>query len=126
MPAAQAAHVAVGEPMSSVRYPLLHLQSVDCVLPLTDVEFAVHARQVLANVAAGVPEYVALPHCVHAAVPDKVLYSPGLQAAHVPPFKPVYPGLHVHAVFMILVAGDELNCRQPVHVEIAVAPTAAE
>ena len=82
---------------------------MDCVLPFTDVEFAVHAIHVLDNVAAGVPEYVAFPHCVHAAGPDKVLYSPCLQAAHVPPFRPVYPGLHVHAVFMILAVGDELN-----------------
>jgi hypothetical protein len=44
------------------------------VLPCTDVEKAVHARQVLAAVAAGVPEYVALPQFVHKAGPDPILY----------------------------------------------------
>lgn len=101
-------------------------QSVDSVLPFTDVEDVVQGRQVLATVAAGVPEYVALPHCVHASVPDVVLYSPGLQAAHVAPLAPVYPALHAHAVFMALPVGDELSSRQAVHVELAVAPSAAE
>ena len=105
---------------------MLHLQSVDCVLPFPDVELPVHARHVLATVAAGVPEYVAFPHCVHAAVPDVVLYSPCLQAVHVPPFEPENPGLHAHAVFMMLVIGDELSSGQAVHVELAVAPSAAE
>lgn len=96
------------------------------MLPLPDVEFPVHARHVLANVAAGVPEYVAFPHCVHASVPEVVLYSPCLHSAHVPPFKPVYPGLHAHAVLMILAIGDELYSGQLLHVELAVAPVAAE
>jgi hypothetical protein len=82
------------------------LQSVDCVLPCTEVEKAVHARQVLAAVAAGVPEYVALPQFVHAAVPGAILYCPGRQAAHVPPFGPVYPALHVHAASALLPVGE--------------------
>ena len=85
---------------------MLHLQSVDSVLPCTDVELPVHAMHVLAAVAAGVPEYVALPQIVHSAVPGAVLYVPSRQAVHVPPFGPLYPALHVHAVSALLVVGE--------------------
>jgi hypothetical protein len=109
-----------------VKYPALHLQSVDSVLPCTEVEKGVHAMHVLAVVAAGVPEYVALPQFVHAAVPGAILYCPGRQAAHVPPFGPVYPALHMHAVCKLL-AGDEAeNDGQARHVAIDVAATAPE
>ena len=106
VPAVQTAHVAFGRPMSRVKYPALHLQSVDSVLPCTEVEKGVHAMHVLAVVAAGVPEYVALPQFVHAAVPGAILYCPGRQAAHVPPFGPVYPALHVHAASALLPVGE--------------------
>lgn len=96
------------------------------MLPCTEVEKTVHARQVLAAVAAGVPEYVALPQFVHVAVPVAVLYCPGRQAAHVPPFGPVYPALHMHAVCTLLGEGEEENDGQAMHVEIAVAATAPE
>jgi hypothetical protein len=126
LPAVQAEHVAVGRPRLFVKYPALHLQSVDSVLPCTEVEKGVHAMHVLAVVAAGVPEYVALPQFVHAAVPGAILYCPGRQAAHVPPFGPVYPALHMHAVCKLL-AGDEAeNDGQARHVAIDVAATAPE
>lgn len=94
------------------------------MLPCTDVEKAVHPMHVLAVVAAGVPEYVALPQFVHKAGPGKVLYWPGRQAAHVPPLAPVYPALHVHAACALLAAGDELLVGQVLHVpELVAAPT---
>lgn len=99
---------------------------MDSVLPCIDVESVVHAVQVLAAVAARVPEYVALPQIVHSAAPDAILYVPSRQAVHVPPFGPLYPGLHVHAVLTLLPAVELELDRQPRHVEIAMAPTAPE
>jgi len=126
VPAVQTAHVAFGRPMLRVKYPALHLQSVDSVLPCTEVEKGVHAMHVLAVVAAGVPEYVALPQFVHAAVPDAILNWPGRQAAHVPPFGPVYPALHVHAICKLLPEDEAENDGQAMHVAIDVAATAPE
>jgi len=79
---------------------------VDSVLPCTDVELPVHAMHVLAAVAAGVPEYVALPQIVHSAVPGAILYVPSRQPVHVPPFAPLYPALHVHAACALLAVGE--------------------
>ena len=126
VPAVQTAHVAFGRPKLRVKYPALHLQSVDSVLPCTDVELPVHGMHVLAAVAAGVPEYVALPQFVHKAGPDAILNWPGRQAAHVPPFGPVYPALHVHAVCTLLPAGELELVGHVLHVELAVAATAPE
>jgi hypothetical protein len=126
VPAVQTAHVAFGRPKLRVKYPVLHLQSVDSVLPCVDVELPVHAIHVLAVVAAGVPEYVALPQIVHVAGPDAILYVPSRQASHVWPFGPEYPGLHVHAVCTLLPV-DELEFDgQGLHIELADDPTAPE
>ena len=102
------------------------MQSVDCVLAIHDVESGVHNKQVLDNVAAEVPEYVALPQFVHAAVPGAILNWPGRQAAHVPPFGPLYPALHMHAVCTLLAGGEAENDGQARHVELVDAPTAPE
>jgi hypothetical protein len=100
------------------------LQSVDCVLAIHDVESGVHNKQVFDNVAAEVPEYVALPQFVHGAGPDAILYWPARQAVQASPFRPVYPALHVHAVITVLPAGDEAKdfVRQSVHVKAVEAP----
>jgi len=126
VPAVQTAHVAFGRPMSRVKYPALHLQSVDSVLPCTEVEKGVHAMHVLAVVAAGVPEYVALPQIVHAAVPGAILYVPSRQGSHVPPFGPLYPALHMHAVCTLLAGGEAENDGQLLHVTIDMAANAPE
>jgi hypothetical protein len=105
---------------------------VDCVLAIHDVESGVHNKQVFDNVAAEVPEYVALPQFVHAVEPIAVLYWPVLHASQAepsaPPLTPVYPALHLHAATAVLPAGDEakVGVRQALHVDSAIAPPAAE
>ncbi len=101
---------------------------MDCVLACADVELGVHAKQVLDVVAAGVPEYVALPQFEHAAEPVAVLYWPARHAAQANPFRPVYPALHVHAVIAVAPTGELANVfvGQSVHVELAEAPNDAD
>jgi hypothetical protein len=53
--------------------PTLQVQLVDVVLPAGELEFAGHARQVAADVAAAVGEYVPAPQLVHATEPVVVL-----------------------------------------------------
>jgi hypothetical protein len=57
VPATQAEH---GPPSGPV-YPALHVQAATAVLTLGELEFAAHATQVAAAVAAGMLEYVPAP-----------------------------------------------------------------
>jgi hypothetical protein len=55
---------------------------------------AVHSTQELAIVAPVVVRYFPAPQAVHATVPVITLYFPSPHAVQLPPFDPVYPGLH--------------------------------
>jgi hypothetical protein len=68
---------------------------------------------------------------VHACAPGAVLYAPAAHAAHVPPFAPVNPALHSHAVAATRsesacqeFAGHALHCAEPVAVLNCPAPHA--
>jgi len=74
---------------------------------------------------------VSAPHSVHACAPGAVLYAPAAHAAHVPPFAPVNPALHSHAVPATCsesacqeFAGHALHCAEPVAVLNCPAPHA--
>ena len=81
--------------------PTLQVQLAATVLPAGELEFAGHARQVAADVAPAVVEYVPAPQLVHATEPVVVLYVPVTQAVHGPPLGPVKPMLQVQLVFAL-------------------------
>ena len=86
-------------------------QSEDNVLPVGDVNptaHAVHAETPLA-------EYVFAAHTSHAAVPDAFLNFPAAHAGHGPPFGPVYPGLQMQLVIMVLPTDEFELTGQLVH-----------
>ena len=91
-----------------------------------------HAAHTPACVAPSAALYVSAPHSVHACAPGAVLYAPAAHAAHVPPFAPVNPALHSHAVAATCsesacqeFAGHALHCAEPVAVLNCPAPHAA-
>ena len=61
-------------------------------------------------------EYVPAAQSTHAADPVAVLYFPVAQKVHGPPSGPVHPALQVHAVKLLLPAGDMDRAAQSVHV----------
>jgi hypothetical protein len=93
--------------------PALHVQAVRAWLASGELELAGHVRQVAADAAPNVVEYVPAPHerqvdadaaatvveyvpapqSVHATLPVLVLYLPATQAVH-EPAGPVYPAPH--------------------------------
>ena len=84
----------------------------------------VHVEAAVAPTAA---EYVFRLQSVHDAVPVTVLYFPATQAVQVPPLGPVYPRLQRQAEMAVCPVADVTALvGQPVHVEGAVAPKAAE
>ncbi len=73
--------------------PALQVQAARAELVLGEFEFAGHAMQVAAAVAAAVLEYFPAPQFSHAALPVAILYVPTSHAKHGPPSGPVYPAL---------------------------------
>ena len=55
---------------------------------------APQSTQALAVVAPVVMRYFPAMQSAHPVAPVKILYFPAMHAVHVPPFGPVYPGLH--------------------------------
>jgi hypothetical protein len=80
--------------MPFVKNPNLQWQSLRKVLPLYDTESSGHFKQVLGNVCAVSPEYVAFGHNLHSSAPLFSLNLPAKHASQAPPFGPVYPAAH--------------------------------
>ena len=55
---------------------------------------------------------------MHAAVPDTFLNFPAWHATHVPPFGPVYPGLHEQLLSILLFADEFEFAGHTVHAAI--------
>ena len=60
--------------------PALHVQAVATELPNGEFEFSGHPLQVLAWVAPGVTEYVAVPHSTH-SFSSSLKYAPALHSS---------------------------------------------
>ena len=104
-PATQAAH---GPPSAPVK-PTLHVQLPAAELAFGELEFAGHARHVVATVAPVLAEYVPAAQSTHAALPALVLYFPATHATQGPPSGPVNPGLQAvdtHALIFELPLGE--------------------
>jgi hypothetical protein len=103
--------------------PALQVQTV---LDAAELEFAGHAIQADETVAPTVTEYVPLEQSKQAVDPLTSLYLPATHAVHVPPFTPVYPALHEHAVMTELELGAFAFTGQAKHTPDVVAPTVTE
>ena len=99
---------------------------VHTVLDAAELELAGHAIQVDETVAPTVTEYVPLEQSKQAVDPLTSLYLPATHAVHVPPFAPVYPALHEHAVMTELELGAFAFRGQAKHTPDVLAPSVAE
>ena len=103
-------------------YPALHRHARSEILPAGEMEFVVHAVQVVKLVCpVDSDPYMPAGHAVHASEPAIVLYVPQAQASHVE--VPVYPALHWHAE---LPAGELEFGGHAVQVVALVCPVDAE
>jgi hypothetical protein len=75
-------HAVHAPPLGPV-YPVLQTQAETAELLLGDVEFAGHTRQVDADVAAVVGEYVFTAQSMHALASATLLYLPAGQNIHI-------------------------------------------
>ena len=94
LPATQAVHVPPFAPV----YPILQAHAAPAELELGAFVFAGQATQVEDALAPAVPEYVASPQSVQAALPVIALYFPAAHAEQAPASGPEYPTLQVHDV----------------------------
>jgi hypothetical protein len=122
LPATQAVH----EPPSGPVNPALQVQAARAELGLGELELPGHVRQVAANVAPVLVEYVPAPQSVHAALPVLVLYFPVTQTVHEPPSGPVNPALQVQAATVELASGELELVGHVTHVVEIVAPVLVE
>jgi hypothetical protein len=90
-------------PPSGPVYPLLQTHTA---LDTPDCEFALQFEHVEIDVAPVTLENVFAEQFRHTDVPVTVLYLPGTHSAHGPPFGPLAPVLHVHAVTAELLATE--------------------
>jgi len=80
-------------------YPLLHLQSLPCLLPKYEVELAKHGSHIWAAV---ILEYLPSTHESHTTLPLDSLYFPATHAVQVFATAPSYPALHLQSVANLL------------------------
>jgi hypothetical protein len=111
-------------------YPALHTQSVTASLPGIACVLFGQLRQVSEVAAPVAVEYFPAPQSVHVEATDAptvVEYFPAPQATHGPPPGPVNPRLQRQAEMAVCPVADvTVFAGQAVHVEAAMAPTAAE
>ena len=106
--------------------PALRTQAVETELPTSEFEFVEHATHVDSSSAPTDAEYVPIPQSMHSSVPAVVLYFPGTQSKHSPPFGPVDPALHVQSRISLLDAGASELLGHCLHALEDVAPSASE
>ncbi len=116
-PATQEVH----RPPSGPVKPMLHTQALTTELAFGELEFAGHARHVVAIVAPTDIEYVPAKQSVHVAVPEMILYLPETHAAHGPPSGPVKPTLQAQALIPELAFGELEFAGHARHVDASVA-----
>jgi len=119
VPGTQARH---GPPSGPV-YPLLHTQTA---LAPTDCELSGHVEHAELAVAPVTVEKVFAEQFRHTDVPVTALYFPGTHSAHGPPFGPLAPVLHVHAVTAELLATELELSGQLRHLSELFAPSVPE
>jgi hypothetical protein len=100
--------------------PALQVQAARAELGLGELELTGHVRQVTANVAAVLVEYVPAAQSVHAALPILILYLPATQAEQTPPFGPVNPALQVQSPAAELALNEIEFEGQSVHATLPV------
>jgi hypothetical protein len=139
VPAKQSVHVAlplivlyfpatqeVHRPPSGPVKPMLHTQALTAELAVGELEFAGHARHVVAIVAPTDIEYVPTKQSVHTPVPEMILYLPETHATHGPPSGPVKPMLQAQALTAALAFGELEFAGHVRHVDASVAFVLAE
>ena len=89
-------------------------------------EFAPQFEHAKIDVAPTTVEKVFAEQFVHTAVPETVLYLPGTHNEHGPPFGPLAPVLHTHAVTTELPATELELSGQLRHISERLAPSAPE
>ena len=95
---------AVHDPPDPPPNPRLQKQFAITVLPALEFESAGHDAQVVAAICAVPAEYLPVPHEVHGAPPEKILYVPAGQAVQVSLLSvPVNPGIHLQTAFTVFV-----------------------
>ena len=120
-----AAQTAQGPP-AGPEVPASQIQELAEPDPGELAEFAGQFTQVFALVAPTSAEYVPALHNAQAPLPVATLYLPASQSEHGPPFGPVLPALHMHAVWAVLAVGASEFAGHCVHVALDAAPTAPE
>ncbi len=105
--------------------PALHRQEVaaDAVAGCAFTGQGTHAPAAVAPVD---DKYLPAAQLVQPALPAAVLYLPASQAAHIPPFAPVYPTLHRQLVKAVLPAADPELPGQLKQLVLSAAGTVAE
>ena len=106
--------------------PALQVQAARAELGLGELELPGHVRQVTANVAPVLVEYVPAAQSVHAALPVLILYLPATQAEQTPPFGPVNPALQVQSPAAELALYEIEFEGHVIHVVEIVAPVLVE
>jgi len=95
-------------------------------LDTPDCAFALQFEHVESDVAPVALENVFAEQVRHADVPVITLYFPGTHSAHGPPFGPLAPVLHVHAVSTELLATELELSGQLRHLSELLAPSVPE
>ena len=117
-----ATHARHGPPSGPV-YPPLHTHAA---LEPPDCEFAPQFEHADIAVAPVTLEKVFTEQFRQTDVPITVLYFPGTHSAHGPPFGPLAPVLHVHAVTAELPETELELSAQLRHVSEVLAPSVPE
>ena len=86
--------------------PALQVHAVTAELVMGELEFTGQVSQAIDVTAAVTAEYFPAAQLVHTAVPLAILYVPTAHGEQVPPFGPVYPGLQVQLVTVVLDVGE--------------------
>jgi len=116
------AHAVHTPPFGPV-HPVLHEQSLSCALAIFELDADGHCSHAVTAVAPMFVAYFPVSQSVHVAGPCAFLYVPALHSVQEPPFGPLAPALHVHAVTVVLaIPAFEFN-GQASHV---AAPSTAE
>jgi len=94
-----------GPPAGPV-FPALQVHAVTAELVMGELEFVGQVSQVIDVTAAFAVEYFPAAQLVHTALPVVILYVPTTHGEQGPPFGPVYPGLQVQVVTVVLDVGE--------------------
>jgi hypothetical protein len=103
--------------------PTLHTHDPIIPLPAPETAFAGQFRHAPVPVAPTVAEYVLAAQSKQVSFPVVFLYFPATHSTHEPPFCPLLPAVHIHAVMEEL---DDCEIEFTGQEEQTVAPATTE